>query len=287
MFSSSRTLPGQWYRSSAASAPEDEVSHRFAELSRVLRQEVAGQRRHVFPPLAERGHGDWHHVEPVEEVLPEPARPPPPAAGLRWWRRRSGRRPGWRGSPPTRSISRSWRARRSLGWRSSRSDPDLVQEQRPGVRHLELPELPRVRARERAPLVTEQLRLQQLGRERRAVHGHEGPVAAAALPVDGARDQLLAGARLPRDEHGGRGVGDLADKLVDAAHRRRPADQLIEAPRGARARRGGTAPPAGAHAAPGRGSPLLASRPPRRAWSGSRRRRASSPPPRSGRCGPR
>jgi hypothetical protein len=37
---------------------------------------------------------------------------------------------------------------------------DLVQEQRSGVRRLELAELPGVRARERAPLVAEQFRLE-------------------------------------------------------------------------------------------------------------------------------
>ena len=46
--------------------------------------------------------------------------------------------------------------------------------------------------------------------------------------MDRARDQLLAGARFPRDEHGRRGVGDLTDDIVHAPHRRGSAHQLVE-----------------------------------------------------------
>ena len=42
-------------------------------------------------------------------------------------------------------------------------------------------------------------------------------------------DQLLASAGLSGDEDGGRGVSDLTDELVHAAHRGRSADQLVEA----------------------------------------------------------
>ena len=131
--------------------------------------------------------------------------------------------------PPTRSISRSWRTRRSFGWRSSRSD----RRPRPGssVPVCAISNLPSFRAC--APVNAPRSwpnssRLEQLGRQRRAVHRHEGAVAARALAVDRARDQLLAGARFPRDEHGRRGVGDLTDDLVHAPHRRGSADQLVE-----------------------------------------------------------
>ena len=49
----------------------------------------------------------------------------------------------------------------------------------------------------------EQLRLEQLRRQRRAVDGHERALAPLGQRVDGARHQLLAGARLAGDEHGG------------------------------------------------------------------------------------
>src|SRR5262249_57253044 len=94
---------------------------------------------------------------------------------------------------------------------------DLVQEQRASVRDLELSELPRMRPGEGAPLVAEQLRLEELGRQRGAVHGDEGTVPADPLPVDRASDQLLAGAGFTGDQDRRRGVGDLAHEVVDAA----------------------------------------------------------------------
>src|SRR5438132_14098219 len=40
-----------------------------------LGQEQRRQPGNLFPPLAQRGHPDLHHVEPVVEILPElPAR---------------------------------------------------------------------------------------------------------------------------------------------------------------------------------------------------------------------
>ena len=53
-----------------------------------------------------------------------------------------------------------------------------------------------------ALLMAEELRLDQLGRNGAAVHGDEGAVASSARSVDGAREHLLAGARLAFDEHG-------------------------------------------------------------------------------------
>ena len=50
---------------------------------------------------------------------------------------------------------------------------DLVEEQRAAVRLLEAPDSPLDRARERPALVAEQLALEQLRRERRAMHGDE------------------------------------------------------------------------------------------------------------------
>ena len=60
------------------------------------------------------------------------------------------------------------------------------------------PSLLRDGAGEGALLVAEQLALEQPGRDGRAVHLHEGAFAPVAQVVDGARDQLLAGAVSPR-----------------------------------------------------------------------------------------
>ena len=61
------------------------------------------------------------------------------------------------------------------------------------------------RVREGAPDVAEELGFEQLLGNRAAVHGDEHALRAAAVVVDRARDQLLAGAALARDQH--RAVG--------------------------------------------------------------------------------
>src|SRR5207244_6857537 len=103
---------------------------------------------------------------------------------------------------------------------------DLVQEDRAGVGELEAPGLALVRAREGAALVAEQLRLQELTRDRGAVHLDEGRASARRVDVDGAGDQLLAHARLAADEHGDVGAGRLLDDALDLAHLR--ADQQLQ-----------------------------------------------------------
>src|SRR5205085_3113460 len=80
---------------------------------------------------------------------------------------------------------------------------DLVEEERAAVRLLEEAAALALRAGERALLVTEELALDELARDRRAVHLHERLLLARAEPVDRPRDELLAGAALSRDEHAG------------------------------------------------------------------------------------
>jgi hypothetical protein len=67
-------------------------------------------------------------------------------------------------------------------------------------------------------LVAEQLRFEQVGRQRRAVHLHERALAAAGLLVQRARDELLADAALAADEHRDVAVGDLVDHPHDLLH---------------------------------------------------------------------
>ena len=67
-------------------------------------------------------------------------------------------------------------------------------------------------------LVPEELALEELGRQRGAVHLDERPVAPRRSLVDRARDQLLADAALAANQHGDVAVGDLLDHRRDAAH---------------------------------------------------------------------
>src|SRR5437868_6937778 len=79
---------------------------------------------------------------------------------------------------------------------------DLVEEEGAAVALLELADAAAVGAGEGALLVAEQLALQQVLRDGRAVEGQERRLGPWAVLVDGAGDDLLAGAALPRDQHG-------------------------------------------------------------------------------------
>ena len=76
---------------------------------------------------------------------------------------------------------------------------DFIQEQRAAGRGPDQPGLIRDRAGKRSATMAEQLAVGQLTRRRRAVIGEEGGSVAGRSNMDGARDQLLAGAALARD----------------------------------------------------------------------------------------
>jgi hypothetical protein len=106
---------------------------------------------------------------------------------------------------------------------------DLVEEERAPVRQLELAGLARVRPGEGALLVPEQLGLEQGIGNRGQVHGHERLSPPRALVVDGAGHQLLPGAALRGDQHGGVRLRHLGDHLVEPHHLRVPPHELVEA----------------------------------------------------------
>ena len=71
---------------------------------------------------------------------------------------------------------------------------DLVEEQRPSVGELEFPLHPLIGAGERAPLVAEQLAVEQRLAQRRGVERDERLRLARRRVVDRAREERLAGA---------------------------------------------------------------------------------------------
>ena len=77
----------------------------------------------------------------------------------------------------------------------------LVEEQRPGACQLEEALLPCMRAGECAALVAEQLGLEQVFRNRRAVDRDERFVGACAGVMDAAREQLLPSSRFADQQH--------------------------------------------------------------------------------------
>ncbi len=120
-----------------------------------------------------------------------------------------------------------------LGLRLGAHVADFVEEDRAAVGLLELADLLLGRAGERSLLVAEQLRLDQLLGNRRAVHLDEALAAAQAVAMDRPRDQLLADAALALDQHGRvgrRGAADRRHHLLAAPGSRRSSGAGLRPP---------------------------------------------------------
>ena len=114
---------------------------------------------------------------------------------------------------PTGRTSSSWSTRSSFAWSGRRQLADLVEEERAAVGLREEAAAGAVGAGEGALGVAEELALEQRLRDRGAVHRHEGLVAARRLRVDRAREHLLAGAALAREQHRGLVLRRALDEL--------------------------------------------------------------------------
>ena len=97
-----------------------------------------------------------------------------------------------------------------LGLRLGGQLADLVEEERAAVGQLEPADPAGDRAGERPLLVAEQLALDEARGQGRAVDLDQRLTGPPARGVDGPGDQLLAGAGLAGDEHGGVGGGNAA-----------------------------------------------------------------------------
>src|SRR5262249_47931184 len=71
---------------------------------------------------------------------------------------------------------------------------------------------------ERAPFVSEQLALEEVGGDRAAVDDDEGRTASAALPMDRLGGRLFAGTGLAFQEHGGVAGSGALEHGEDRAH---------------------------------------------------------------------
>ena len=130
---------------------------------------------------------------------------------------------------PTRTISPISSDAEQLDLRRERDVADLVEEQRAAVGVLE-PALPLAVGAGEGPLdVAEQLALQDVLAEGRAVQRDERLVPPRAVVVQGLGHELLARAALARDQDRGRGRRDLAEPGDDRVHLRRVADDPLEA----------------------------------------------------------
>src|SRR6059036_1616518 len=117
--------------------------------------------------------------------------------------------------------------RRSFDCSPSGISP-IVEEERPAVGRLEQAAARLAGAREGALPEAEQLRLEQLFRDRRAVHRDERLVAPSAREVERAREQLLANARLAVDQHGRVEPGNRVEQLEDVLHHLALREDVLE-----------------------------------------------------------
>ena len=106
---------------------------------------------------------------------------------------------------------------------------DVVEVDGAAGRGLELSELPRLRVSERAFLVAEQLRLEQLCRNCGAVDLDERLAAAIAARVDGLGEKIFAAAGLAEEKEIDIVVEYFLDRLQERSHRGAPrADEILQ-----------------------------------------------------------
>ena len=187
------------------------------------------QERDVLPALAERRQRERHHVQAVEEILPEA-----PLAHHRLEVAVRGREHAEvhadrvvAAHPLEGALLED---AEELRLEVERHVAHLVQVKGAAVGQLQLPELPLLGVGERASLVAEELALEKVGGNGGAGDRDEGPPGAAAVVMDGPGHQLLAGARLAPQEDGDVAGCHTADGLVDLLHPRVPAHEGAELP---------------------------------------------------------
>ena len=193
----------------------------------MLHDEVLGEARDIADALAQGRHRDLEDVDPVEQVLAELL----VRDHVREVLVRRGDDPhvDLDGLGPADRCERTLLEHaQELHLKRGGHISDLVEEERAAIGDLEQARLILHRAGERAAHVAEQRALEEVVVERGAVLHDERLLRAGPVIVDRARDQLLAGAALAVNEHGGLALHDLREQLHDIAHRRRVADDLVE-----------------------------------------------------------
>ena len=225
-FSSSRMFPGHQYDAQDVERGLGDSLDVLAELDVVAAEEEARQLGEILEPIAQRRHPDRDHVEPVVQVLAEPAvldRLVEIDVG--------------RGNEAQVRLDRVHAADsldllfldrpQQLCLQLVLQVADLVEEQRAACGQLELAELLPDGAGEGTLLVTEERALDQVLGNRREVHRHEWRVWSARLPMDEAREQFLSGAALAEHKDGGRDLRHLLHQLHDRASAAARADNEL------------------------------------------------------------
>ena len=201
------------------------------ELCRGARQIVFEQLRDVLAPFAQRRDLDPDHVEPMQQIFAEQPGPDTRFEIL-MGRRDHAHVHAHRDLAADAVELALGEHPQQPGLQRRRHVADLVEEQRATVGLLEAATAQRIRAGERALLVPEQFALEQIGRERRGIQRDERLGGPRAMPMQGARDEFLPGARFTGDQHRHAGTRQPADRTEDLLHARRVTEQLRHRPAG-------------------------------------------------------
>ena len=182
--------------------------------------EVSDQRGDVLPPLAQRRQRQLDDVQAIQQIA---AQRPLGGAGVDVLvgGRQHAHVDRDRGVAADDVDHVLLQHPQQLALQRQRQLGDLVEEQGPAGGLAEASRPIADRPGERPAHVPEQLRLEQLAGDRRAVDRDEGPLRPPAAGVDPPRDQLFAGAALAGDQHRRRAAGHAIGDLERAGHRRR------------------------------------------------------------------
>ena len=177
---------------------------------------------------AERRKADANDVQPVEQVEPEP-----PGRHL-LAQVAIGRRHNPHINPPRDVLAHPPQLAlldrpQHLGLRAKRQLADFIEHERAGVRFFEHAGPLGHGPGKGAARVPEQLGLDQIVGERRAVQRAERPAAARTPPMERPGDELLAAAALSLDQDGEGRRGCALDRLTHLHHRAADPEQLAGA----------------------------------------------------------
>src|SRR6185295_10109133 len=201
---------------------------RTSEAAAELGEKRFAQREHVLFAVAQRRQPDRKYVQPVVEILAELA-----AAHRQLEiavRRGDDARVGAQDARAAEALEFALlQHAQELRLHRRAHLADFIEEQHPAAGLLQLTRLALRRAGERAALVAEQLRLEEILRQRRAVERDERSVAPRRRAMEKARDDFLARARLAEQQHGRLGRRDLRGLRQHLVPRRRLADDAAVA----------------------------------------------------------
>src|SRR5208283_2333084 len=105
---------------------------------------------------------------------------------------------------------------------------NLVEQQSAGVRQFNMTRTCRPGVGKGALFVSEELSLDEVLRQSRAIDADKGFLRSGAQRNNGPRHQFLAGSALSTDQHRAGALGDPANRVVDVPHGLAAADQVAE-----------------------------------------------------------